>query len=147
MIEDVILTTENCRYCLMCRHVCPVGHVTRLETLTPHGWGLTIASIRRGIVSGLVVVGSIRNPADGSYLDFDDNTFKTSGWTSKTTSLSEFSAGFYGTTVDMTTVTNLPVTPHLVAEYSITGRVRGIVSHIITFRDYLTTTKFIGLHD
>jgi len=48
MIEDVILTTENCRYCLMCRHVCPVGHVTRLETLTPHGWGLTISSIRRG---------------------------------------------------------------------------------------------------
>ena len=21
-------TTDNCRYCLMCRHVCPVGHVT-----------------------------------------------------------------------------------------------------------------------
>lgn len=48
-IEDVILTTDNCRYCLMCRHVCPVGHVTRLETLTPHGWGLTIASVRRGL--------------------------------------------------------------------------------------------------
>lgn len=47
MIEDVIATTENCRYCLMCRHVCPVGHVTRKETLTPHGWGLTIASIKR----------------------------------------------------------------------------------------------------
>lgn len=51
MIEDVILTTENCRYCLMCRHVCPVGHVTRLETLTPHGWGLTISSIRRGTLA------------------------------------------------------------------------------------------------
>ena len=50
MIEDVILTTENCRYCLMCRHVCPVGHVTRLETLTPHGCGLTISSIRRGLL-------------------------------------------------------------------------------------------------
>jgi Fe-S oxidoreductase len=42
-------TADNCRYCLMCRHVCPVGHVTRLETLTPHGWGLTIASQRRGM--------------------------------------------------------------------------------------------------
>jgi Fe-S oxidoreductase len=50
MIENVIDTTENCRYCLMCRHVCPVGHVTRKETLTPHGWGLTIASIRRGML-------------------------------------------------------------------------------------------------
>ena len=34
----------------MCRHVCPVGHVTRRETLTPHGWGLTIASVRRGLL-------------------------------------------------------------------------------------------------
>jgi Fe-S oxidoreductase len=50
MIENVIATTNNCRYCLMCRHVCPVGHVTRKETLTPHGWGLTIASIQRGLL-------------------------------------------------------------------------------------------------
>ncbi len=50
MITNVIDTTENCRYCLMCRHVCPVGHVTRKETLTPHGWGLTIASLRRGLL-------------------------------------------------------------------------------------------------
>jgi ferredoxin len=21
--------TDNCRYCLMCRHVCPVGHVVK----------------------------------------------------------------------------------------------------------------------
>jgi Fe-S oxidoreductase len=48
--DTVIATTDNCRYCLMCRHVCPVGHVTRLETLTPHGWGLTIASVRRGVL-------------------------------------------------------------------------------------------------
>jgi Fe-S oxidoreductase len=43
-------TTENCRYCLMCRHVCPVGNITRLETLTPHGWGLTIESVKRGLL-------------------------------------------------------------------------------------------------
>ena len=48
---DALATTENCRYCLMCRHVCPVGHVTQLETLTPHGWGLTIASVRRGLLT------------------------------------------------------------------------------------------------
>lgn len=50
-IENPILATDNCRYCLMCRHVCPVGHVTRLESLTPHGWGLLIASQRRGLVT------------------------------------------------------------------------------------------------
>ena len=42
---------ENCRYCLMCRHVCPVGHITHMETLTPHGWGLTIASVERGLLT------------------------------------------------------------------------------------------------
>jgi Fe-S oxidoreductase len=51
IIENPILATDNCRYCLMCRHVCPVGHVTRLETLTPHGWGLLIASQRRGLIT------------------------------------------------------------------------------------------------
>lgn len=48
-LQDANQTIDNCRYCLMCRHVCPVGHVTALETLTPHGWGLLIASQRRGL--------------------------------------------------------------------------------------------------
>ena len=48
---DTVPTTENCRYCLMCRHVCPVGLVTHLETLTPHGWGLTIESVKRGLLT------------------------------------------------------------------------------------------------
>jgi hypothetical protein len=32
----------------MCRHACPVGHVTQRETLTPHGWALTIDAVQRG---------------------------------------------------------------------------------------------------
>jgi Fe-S oxidoreductase len=50
-LQTATATIENCRYCLMCRHVCPVGHVTRRETLTPHGWGLTIASVQRGLLT------------------------------------------------------------------------------------------------
>ncbi len=50
-IEKAIQTAENCRYCLMCRHVAPVGLVTHKETLTPHGWGLLIASEKRGLVN------------------------------------------------------------------------------------------------
>jgi Fe-S oxidoreductase len=50
-LQTASATVENCRYCLMCRHVCPVGHVTRRETLTPHGWGLTIASVQRGLLA------------------------------------------------------------------------------------------------
>lgn len=50
MLENVIETVENCRYCLMCRHVAPVGMVTHLETLTPRGVALVAASQRRGLV-------------------------------------------------------------------------------------------------
>jgi Fe-S oxidoreductase len=49
-IEDPILVTDNCRYSLMCRQVCPVHHITKLETLSPHGWALTVASVRRGLL-------------------------------------------------------------------------------------------------
>lgn len=49
-LEDVILTVENCRYCLMCRHVAPVEQVTHRETHSPHGWALLIASQRRGLI-------------------------------------------------------------------------------------------------
>lgn len=47
---NVIDTTENCRYCLMCRHLCPVGQVTSNEALSPHGWAQTVASERRGLL-------------------------------------------------------------------------------------------------
>jgi Fe-S oxidoreductase len=49
-VHGRLKVTEGCRFCWMCRHVCPVGHVTRRETLTPHGWALTIASVRRGLL-------------------------------------------------------------------------------------------------
>lgn len=49
-LENVILTTDNCRYCLMCRHVASVERVTYRETLSPHGWALVIASERRGLL-------------------------------------------------------------------------------------------------
>jgi Fe-S oxidoreductase len=50
MMNDIILTTEGCRYCLMCRHVCPVTRVTYNEATSPHGWALEIASVRRGLL-------------------------------------------------------------------------------------------------
>jgi Fe-S oxidoreductase len=49
-VQGRLKVTEGCRFCWMCRHVCPVGHVTRRETLTPHGWALTIASVQRGLL-------------------------------------------------------------------------------------------------
>ena len=64
-LENPIATTENCRYCLMCRHTCPVGFVTNQEALTPRGWGLTIASINRGLLSwNEETVGNLYSCAD-----------------------------------------------------------------------------------
>jgi Fe-S oxidoreductase len=50
LIENVIDTIDNCRYCLMCRHIASVEYVTHKETLSPHGWALVIASVQRGLL-------------------------------------------------------------------------------------------------
>ena len=49
MLDNAIEVTELCRHSLMCRHVCPVGNLTRMETLTPHGWAQLVALERRGL--------------------------------------------------------------------------------------------------
>ena len=50
MNPEALTTLENCRYCLMCRHADPLGHVTHLETLTPHGIALIAVSQQRGLI-------------------------------------------------------------------------------------------------
>jgi Fe-S oxidoreductase len=50
MLENYMETLENCRFCLMCRHVEPVGLITDLETLTPHGIALIATSQQRGLI-------------------------------------------------------------------------------------------------
>ena len=47
-LADYLPVYSSCRYCLMCRHVCPVGRITKREATTPHGWALLIASVDRG---------------------------------------------------------------------------------------------------
>lgn len=47
-VSEPARTSEHCRYCWMCRHVCPVGRVTAREAHTPHAWALVIESVRRG---------------------------------------------------------------------------------------------------
>jgi Fe-S oxidoreductase len=44
-------TQDNCRYCWMCRHVCPTGFATKRETHTPHGYALLVASVARGVTA------------------------------------------------------------------------------------------------
>ena len=49
-LQDPIETLENCRFCLMCTHVAPVGKVTMLETYTPHGMALIATSEERELI-------------------------------------------------------------------------------------------------
>ena len=39
---------EACRYCWMCRHLCPIGLVTGKEANTPRGKGLLVSMYERG---------------------------------------------------------------------------------------------------
>ncbi len=48
--ELISTTADNCRYCLMCRHLSSVELVTHKETYSPHGWGMLIASEQRGLL-------------------------------------------------------------------------------------------------
>ena len=48
--HNLIDTTESCRFCLMCRHICPVTRVTFNEATSPHGWALAVSSARRGLL-------------------------------------------------------------------------------------------------
>ncbi len=49
-LENVAATLESCRFCLMCRHVDPVSHVTHNEALSPHGIALVATSQKRGLL-------------------------------------------------------------------------------------------------
>ena len=49
-LENVAATLESCRFCLMCRHVDPVSHVTHNEALSPHGIALVVTSQKRGLL-------------------------------------------------------------------------------------------------
>jgi Fe-S oxidoreductase len=49
-LQDPIETLENCRFCLMCTHVAPVGYYTMLETYSPHGIALVATSEERELI-------------------------------------------------------------------------------------------------
>jgi Fe-S oxidoreductase len=49
-LQDPVETLENCRFCLMCTHVAPVGYYTMLETYTPHGIALIATSEDRELI-------------------------------------------------------------------------------------------------
>lgn len=123
-----------------------------ITTLTDTKFPLELAVDSSGGVDGLTITASLRDPDDNtSYLDFNDNTFKTVGWTNKTTSLADYGSGFYGTTLDISAITNFPAANHASIEYDVAGAVTAISSSLITISQTwsdsraLTIGKFIAL--
>ena len=108
---------------------------------------LEITVDQGGGISGLLVTVMIRDSDNSSsYLDFADNTFKTSGWTQRERALSDLTGGFYHTTINVAAITNLPAGGNLVASYNISGAVAGITSEILHISEnYLTTGQFLAL--
>ncbi len=78
---------------------------------------LTVASGGTG-VTGLSITVRLRDgETTNSYLDFADNTFKTSGWTTQDAALSEIGDGHYQRTLDVSAIVGLAIGDSLVAEY------------------------------
>ena len=99
-----------------------------------------VATKNGGGVSGLTVVVQIRDASTiDSYLDFDDDVFKTSGHTIKQASLADLSDGFYALSggLDVNAFSGLAANSnHLSAEYIVTGSLEGsAVDHILLRTD------------
>jgi len=121
------------------------------ETALP----ISIAVSSGGGVSGLAVTMAIRDGSTlNSYLDFNDLTFKPSGWVSQTDALVDQSGGYYADTLDVASITNLPNT-NLIIEFSISGSLNAIAmgsvisakSSILGASNALTLGKFLALKD
>lgn len=52
-------TTENCRFCWMCRHVCPIGNATGQERNTARARALAASMVARGTIETEVIVDNI----------------------------------------------------------------------------------------
>jgi hypothetical protein len=74
-------------------------------------------------VAGLTVVVAVRDAATpDSYLDFADDTYKSSGWTTRQAAMTDLSGGLYRRALDLSAITNLPAaTRELTIEYEATG--------------------------
>lgn len=84
-----------------------------------------------GGIAGLDVQVMIRKGGSTTdYLDFNDSTFKSTGWIEKSKAMIDIDNGFYTETLD---VSSLEHNRNLIAEYSVSGIVTGIAAGIISF--------------
>jgi len=116
---------------------------------------ISLAVSSGGGVSGLSVTMAIRDGSTlDSYLDFNDLTFKTSGWANQTEALTDQSGGYYAELLNVGGITNLPIA-NLIVEFSISGSLNEVAmgsvisakSSILGASNALTLGKFLALKD
>ena len=47
-LKEARETVRACRYCFMCRYACPTFLATKLESVTPHGYGILLTEVDTG---------------------------------------------------------------------------------------------------
>lgn len=93
---------------------------------------LTISGTTGGI-TGLVPTVAVRDASTlNSYLDWDDNTFKTSGWTTKNAVMSEIGGGHYQRSLSMVDISAVAGS-YFTAEYKVDdgGSIKGADEDVI----------------
>lgn len=81
---------------------------------------LVVTLIGDGAVTGASPVVALRDGATtNSYLDWSDSSFKTSGWTTKYSPMTEIELGQYQQLLDLPQINGLAVGRALVAEFSV----------------------------
>lgn len=106
---------------------------------------LTVTKDPDGGVTGLTPTVAIRQlPSTTSYLDWNDNTFKTSGWTTKYATMSEVERGHYHKTLNVNAL-SLAAGTKLFAEYHVDNgsTVKGEGSELIIVSDLRPNTTLV----
>lgn len=102
------------------------------DTLVP--LMLTVEEPGAGGVTGLVPTVAVRRTSDGFYLDWDDNTFKSSGWVTKYGDMTEIERGHYYRNLNAAAALAVQG-DRWAAEYHVSG---GDDSDLIVFEDHST---------
>ena len=109
---------------------------------------LTVNRAGEGGITGLSPVVALRRATTaGSYLDWADGTFKTSGWTVKFAAMNEAERGHYVRTLDLATVPGVTAGVFMLAEYSVdnggdvVGEAQDVVSVVSTNTDTILLRK------
>lgn len=100
-----------------------------------------------GGVAGLTVgIEVLDATTQNSYLDFNDNIFKTIGWTTKSLSVTDVGGGRYSLFNGLNVAAMINPPTKLLLEYNVSGSKSGVVSEELLIRESTYQAK-VGLFD